>query len=127
MHMLRCIAYVTVPASAIVLFLALAIGLLAGAPGVHDQARHDLRAAQETVFAAYAEHCAEAPMDCDPDTHGSSLPCPGMSGGHCPQAGVFLMPVAYAVPTPAAGNDLPRIEDRFSGIFAAVDTPPPRA
>ena len=125
--MARYLAILCSRALAIAALFALAVVMVAGTAQAHEWAPHDGAANQETAVAADFEHCPMGASDCEGETNGSSMPCSGMSSGHCPQAGVSLAPVAFDTPVALSGNIIPLADQRGNGVFAPVDTPPPRA
>jgi len=125
--MVRHFANLRFPASTVAALVALAIVMFAGSAQAHEWAPHDDAATQVTAVATNSTLCAMGAGNCDGETAGSSMPCSGMSSGHCSQAGVPTTLAAFAGAATLSANINPLVDHLGSGVFAPVDTPPPRA
>ena len=125
--MARQVANLCSRASAVAALLALAIVMFAGTAQAHEWAPHDGVENQTTAVFADFKQCPTSVSDCEGETGGSSMPCSGTSSGHCSQAGVSLTSISVAAPGALSGNVNPSMDQHGTGVFAPVDTPPPRA
>lgn len=108
--------------------LTLAIVVFAGSAQAHEWASHDQATDQAAAGTIASGLCPVAADTCGSEpVGGSSIPYSEVSTSHCAQAGVSAMPAAFATPVALSADINPMADQRYTGVFAPVDTPPPRA